>query len=789
MLTETQINIEGKAVFSTKAETLFNLLSKVTSAKILPLYFFTVGAWKKNKSLVLSELKKADWFSSKIVVRSSAIGEDSKVNSLAGKYTSVINVQGEKNFLAAVERVITSFECDNPNHQILVQPHLSDTLLSGVAFGRDPNTDSPYIIINYNDSSNDTTSVTSGHSNHKCYIHHHNTPKFAGQNTKIEQVIRLVYELEQLFDTDYLDIEFAIDKQNELYLLQIRPLVRQVESQCPSTDVHQKTVERIAHCISLGMKPHPYLHGKQTVYGVMPDWNPAEIIGIRPKPLALSLYRELVTNAVWAYQRDNYGYANLRSFPLLVDFEGLPYIDVRVSFNSFLPKQLPIELSERLVNYYLESLIASPMLHDKIEFDIVFSCYTLDLRKRLTILNNHGFTDDDTDTLFSALVQLTNQIIDNKKGLWKKDLAKIEELRKRQQRLFNSDLDSISKMYWILEDCKRYGTLPFAGLARAGFIAIQILRSFVNVGIINEQEYTNFLTSVNSVSSNMKDDFNGLSKEDFLAKYGHLRPGTYDILSFRYDEAPELYFDWCNKDPTNESDAPYTPFSLTMQQLRKIQEYIEKDQLQISVLELLEFIKIAIESREYSKFVFSRSISEFLRIIGKFTSQYGISREDCAYIDLKEIMMLYSSSIDPEEAICKSIMIGKKHHQLTAALTLPTLITHPSQVWSFEQPETFPNFITQKKATGSVSFVDTKKNKISDTILMIPSADPGYDWVFSHKIAGFITKYGGVNSHMAIRAGEQGIPAIIGAGEIQYNLWSKARKLHIDCLNKQVQLL
>ena len=35
-----------------------------------------------------------------------------------------------------------------------------------------------------------------------------------------------------------------------------------------------------------------------------------------------------------------------------------------------------------------------------------------------------------------------------------------------------------------------------------------------------------------------------LSKADFLARYGHLRPGTYDILSPRYDEAPDLYFDW-----------------------------------------------------------------------------------------------------------------------------------------------------------------------------------------------------------------------------------------------------
>lgn len=47
-------------------------------------------------------------------------------------------------------------------------------------------------------------------------------------------------------------------------------------------------------------------------------------------------------------------------------------------------------------------------------------------------------------------------------------------------------------------------------------------------------------------------------------------------------------------------------------------------------------------------------------------------------------------------------------------------------------------------------------------ILLIPSADLGYDWIFSHGIRGFITIYGGTNSHMAIRAGELGVSAVIG---------------------------
>ncbi len=786
MLTEVKEVYKKKISFSTKAETLFNLSDKLSTAKVLPLYFFTVFAWKTDRKTVLSELQQVDWFYQKLIVRSSAIGEDSEKSSLAGQYTSMINVEGGEGFISAVENVISSFDSDNLNHQVLVQPYLSDVTTSGVVFGRDPNTGGPYVVVNYNDTSADTTSITSGVSNHKCYIQHHKSPLHVDENAPMSKIINLIFELEDLFNTVYLDVEFAINKRHELYLFQVRPLISQTKCSVV-TQEHQRAIERVANRIFLGMKPHPYLYGKQTVYGVMPDWNPAEIIGIRPKPLALSLYRELVTDAVWAYQRDNYGYANLRSFPLLVDFEGLPYIDVRVSFNSFLPKELPPDLAERLVNYYLDRLIDCPGLHDKVEFDIVFSCYTLDLQKRLGALNNYGFDDNDCLAIYQSLIKLTNQIIHNQQGLWRKDLEKIEELRHRQQQLFQSDLDSISKMYWILEDCKRYGTLPFAGLARAGFIAIQILKSFITVGIINEEEYARFLSSVNSVSSTMNDDFRKMSKSNFLEKYGHLRPGTYDVLSLRYDEAAELYFDWQNK--TVPEHERHSSFSLTVQQLSKIQEQIDRDGLQITALELLEFIKFAIESREYSKFIFSRSVSEFLKICTGFSSQFNITRDDCAYINLNTITSLYSSSIDPQEALSKSIEIGKKHYQMTSAMTSPPLITHPSQAWAFEVPETFPNFITQKSAMGEVVFPDIQKQLIANAILMIPSADPGYDWIFSHKIAGFITKYGGVNSHMAIRAGELGIPAIIGVGEIKFNQWSQAKKLRIDCLNAQVQLL
>ena len=81
------------------------------------------------------------------------------------------------------------------------------------------------------------------------------------------------------------------------------------------------------------------------------------------------------------------------------------------------------------------------------------------------------------------------------------------------------------------------------------------------------------------------------------------------------------------------------------------------------------------------------------------------------------------------------------------------------------------------------------RDQLKGAIVCIKNADPGYDWLFSFGIAGLITAWGGANSHMAIRAAEQGLPAIIGAGEILYSRWSGASALKIDCASHRVEIL
>ena len=89
-----------------------------------------------------------------------------------------------------------------------------------------------------------------------------------------------------------------------------------------------------------------------------------------------------------------------------------------------MPRDVPGELAGRLVNYYIERLLAEPTLHDKVEFEIVFSCYTLDLPKRMDRLARYGFSREDLVELSGALRRLTNRITHGETALWRRDRAK-----------------------------------------------------------------------------------------------------------------------------------------------------------------------------------------------------------------------------------------------------------------------------------------------------------------------------------------------------------------------------
>ena len=766
---------------SSKAKTLKELENKISCANILPQISFYAMDYKNKKKEILSQI--SSFFSSEVIIRSSSSKEDNYNNSNAGNFESVANVSiTNKDLDEAICKVINSYGNSlNNKDEIFVQKMLKEVSMCGVIFTSDLDTLSSYYIINY-DQSGSTSSVTNGDGKDLqtfvCFKDYNNI-----KNIKLKKIIKASKECENIFNNNSLDIEFAF-VEDKLYILQVRAIVKNNKKDLSYLDLNSSLNKLYKKIQKLNTK-HPKLLGSKTIFGVMPDWNPAEIIGLKPKRLAISLYKELITNEIWAYQRDNYGYKNLRSFPLLVSFLGIPYIDIRISFNSFIPKNLHENIASKLIEHYLNELSKNCHYHDKIEFEIVFSCYYFGIDKKLKKLEEKDFTNSEIKQIEFTLLELTNNIIDDKNGLFKNDLKKIEQLKKEFINIQKSNLSLVDKIYWLIEDCKRYGTLPFAGIARAAFISVQFLNSFVEEKIITKEEKDKFLNSLNTVSKNLIKDKQNLSKKEFLKSYGHLRPGTYDITSKRYDEAYDYYF----KDLNTLQDK--TDFNFSQTHIEKIDKLIIENGLKTNANSLIKFIKDAIEAREYSKFIFTKSLSEVLLLVEEFGKKFHISREDLAFLDIKKVKELYVTldHRDVADILNKDILKNKEFYKYTKAIKLPSLILNEDDIYSFYLEKEEANFVSLNKISSQVVNIEGTNKDYEGKIVCICSADPGYDYLFSKNIKGLITCYGGANSHMAIRCAELGIPAVIGCGENLFNKYKKANFLEIDALNKQVKII
>ena len=161
-----------------------------------------------------------------------------------------------------------------------------------------------------------------------------------------------------------------------------------------------------------------------------------------------------------------------------------------------------------------------------------------------------------------------------------------------------------------------------------------------------------------------------------------------------------------------------------------------------------------------------------------------------AMFDIDKIRTLYSSAASVKETITHAIEAGKAKYKNSLSIHLPGLIVEPENVLFFKVEKGEPNFITNKSVTAQVyPLRQGEHRELDGKIVCIPAADPGFDWLFSHKIAGLVTQFGGANSHMAIRAAELEIPAVIGCGEKTYEFIAQKKVVTVDCACQKIEVL
>ena len=761
-------------LFKSKAQTLSSLRLKKS---IIPkLYIINCQNYKNKKNIILKNIIKK-FFNSNIAIRSSFTNEDTDKKSNAGKYKSFLNINTNdyKNIESKIDELVKSKKIYK-NEYFFVQKMVNNIKFSGVVLTRNLEDYSKCININYYDGNN-TEAVTSGKFKTKTLIYIENK-KFPIPK-KFKKLYLSIKEIVKFTKCSDLDVEFAVGKNKKIYILQVRKLIvpKKINHNSYNSNIHLDKLEKKIYKLK---EKHHGLLGNTTFFGNMPDWNPAEIIGTKPRPLALSLYQELITDHVWSKNRIDYGYRDLSQFHLMTTFFGSPYIDVRIDFNSWLPININNNISKKIINYYLKKFNDKKSVHDKIEFEILFTCATFSTYERIKKTFKKILSQKEINIFYNSLKQININSLEQKN----KDIKLIEELKNRQNLIQKSNLYLIDKIYWLVEDCKKYGTLPFAGLARSAFIAIELLKSLEEKNIISQNEKQNFLTNIKTITSEMKNDLISLNKKSFIKKYGHLRPGTYDINSRNYAQGFKKYF---SKISNYEKKIP-KKINFT----KKIQNPLKKLGIYKNANEFLKFINDAIKQREYSKFIFTKSIDLIFKNLTNFGKNYNISNDDLSYVKINKVLDMYFnlSNYPTINNLKKHIRENKKEYLANKIINLPDIIKSPRDLYVRIKESEKINFISNKKVISKVIIYDKNKvDKEYNGILCIENADPGYDFLFNKNIKGLITKYGGLNSHMAIRCSELNLPALIGVGEKNFNDIIKHKMLNIDCVSKKIELI
>ena len=174
------------------------------------------------------------------------------------------------------------------------------------------------------------------------------------------------------------------------------------------------------------------------------------------------------------------------------------------------------------------------------------------------------------------------------------------------------------------------------------------------------------------------------------------------------------------------------------------------------------------------------ALSDALEASPTFGATLGLDRDDLAHVRIDDLLRAAATRSPTRAAFLARAGRGGRRGapRRPRACALPGQIATAADLVCFEQATAEPNFVTAHvgRGAGRRRAPSGPTSTSTGRIVLIPSADPGYDWLLARDIAGLITMFGGANSHMAVRAAECSLPAAIGVGELALRAARRARR-------------
>ncbi len=688
-----------------------------------------------------------------VAVRSSSDQEDGMQASFAGMFLSKLHVPARcEDILKAILEVRDSgmakkltvdhyasargFSESSIGVGTIVQ-EMVHADIAGVIFSHSLDTDDGYFLISVTSGLGDQ--VASGLVNGSLIRIERDIAIAQIPEKWLRDLIVMTRAIEEHMHSNSLDVEFAVAKE-VLFCLQCRPLTTMGSTKKIDAQSLQEMIKS-AQAEIADLRA-------DDVLGDMIDINPLELLGADPSTLDISVFRFLFSDRIVEAVRETMGYHPLHC-GLVQLIAGKPYVSLRASAFSFRPRGICDATYEKLVSTYCELIRNDESRQSRVEFD-VFAMDTgdkLESRMRDAELNTA-----ECEEVRCAFITLRSSLFAISETVAAQYEARLREYAEAIKR--NASVSLENMLSHVAE-----GTRFFVQVARLAFYWKNRFEETYPAEDLNEL----LAGHIETVSSRQEQDLircrsGEISRSELVRTYGHLRPGQFSMFGESYADDPEHYL-FSQVHSERSTSVP-------------VRAHAFKESAEFK--NVVAFMR----AREESKFLFSRALSQFIDTLKRELTLRGIPKEvakRCVWNDLHAwINGLSSGVLDAHPSV---------------PLNLPSVVfprTCDLRIVRFGRAA--PTFITRQRVKAPILVLEDPSIHcdVSGAIVVIPNADPGFDYLFHSGAVGIITKNGGPASHMCIRAVELQMPACIGCGEHQFSVLRSVQALLLDCSSRQL---
>lgn len=738
------------------------------------------GGFNVPDGLILTEFPKSDeewltifsWWkkysSPKLAIRSSAIGEDSNQQSFAGQNSTYLNIETESEIKKSINNCFLSMhkkssslyrqhflgeDAEHAQMNVVVQI-MVDPKLSGVFFSIDPRSnESGWIVEAILGLGEDLVSGK------KTPWHFEEKRTSKTKLFNIEELVETGKKIRDFLEVD-IDMEWAIDKNGNLFILQARPI----------TALSGKSEEK--RMIADELNRLKKLYPKETIWDgqTFAEWSGP------PSELTFSIWREAFSkNNAFSKGLKKLGYLGIENeiqnstHSLLEKIFDRAYINVSMMAPLYfgpIPYRFAYDSGPKLKFDFSKMNFKTFVLTPYTMYRMTAIGYRLSTQRQVWLSQCANELASFTESSF-RVKNLDYYINFSDEELY--------QVFKKEIELFYSN-----HLVWpiVLITLIESTTQSLAALLK-NVIPNETISATINHWLS---------IGIHTVTMDMNNEYSEASislgkREHFLQKYGHRGPGELELSNPRWYELSDKTFiktSHSSDKKINQSSIAVTTVEEEIGQLKTLKkQVIEKEwQLLRQMLELREKWKMNLLS-PYSH----------IRFIALEIARRNNWDSNIFWLSYEEIL---NKDFNSEKAKAR-----KKHSEMSKGIYLPPIV----------ELSTLENVLNQKMDINSKTIngmplspglvfgevrVVIDPDNIDDsmwpanTVLVAESTDPGWTGLFL-KSRAIIVEKGGVLSHCAIVAREMNLPAISGIKQCHLR-FKNGDKVWVDGNNGRITL-